>query len=139
MRLENDDNFNFLYNEEFAKIPFLFRFSRKRCTVAMIIMFVSFAAGLVLTSFFYASGESMRFNTVRGYESLPITVYNNNYMLAAVICFAITVLFSGWMVIAKLFEKRAFAKATQLNNMIFLSERHKLEVDWQNWKMNNRF
>lgn len=70
MKLENDQVFNMLYEEEFNKIPYIFRFG---------------LAGIGL-----------------------------------------------W------FEQRAFKKASNLANMIFLSERHKVEMRFQEWKMKNR-
>ena len=142
MRLENDDNFNFLYNEEFEKIPFLFRFSKRRYKIALILMLVLFVATLVLITVFYSTRYTIKIptlipqSTTESYQY--VSYYKFEYMVATLLTGLLTALIAGWMTIAKLLEKRAFKKASNLSNMIFLSERHKLEVEWQNWKMQNR-
>ena len=142
MRLENDDNFNFLYNEEFEKIPFLFRFSKRRYKIALIVMLVLFVATLVLITVFYSTRYTIKIptlipqSTTESYQY--VSYYKFEYMVATLLTGLLTALIAGWMTIAKLLEKRAFKKASNLSNMIFLSERHKLEVEWQNWKMQNR-
>ena len=142
MRLENDQIFNELYEEEFNKIPYLFRFSQKRFKVALIIMLVAFGSMCILTSFFYNSGRAEVIQApipvyTTGSE-MVVNTYEYGYLIAAISCGLVAVLLSLWMVISKQFEKRAFRKATSLSNMIFLSERHRTELKWQDWKMNNR-
>ena len=142
MRLENDDNFNFLYNDEFEKIPSLFRFTRKRYLIALIVMIVFFVAMLVLITIFYSTQTTEMIpsaipqSTVGSYQY--VNTYKYGYMVATLICGLIVALIAGWMTFAKFLEKRAFKKASILSNMIFLSETHKLNVEWQNWKMQNR-
>ena len=142
MRLENDDNFNFLYNDEFEKIPFLFRFTGKRYKIALIVMIVFFAAMLVLITVFYSTQTTelvpsvLPQSTVGSYQY--VSDYKYGYMVATLICGISAALIAGWMTCAKLLEKRAFKRASKLSNMIFLSETHKLNVEWQNWKMQNR-
>ena len=142
MRLENDDNFNFLYNDEFEKIPFLFRFTKKRYKIALIVMIVFFVATLVLFTLFYETQTIEKVpsllpqSTVGSYQY--VCMYKFEYMVAALICEIIAALIAGWMTIAKLLEKRAFKRAAKLSNMIFLSETHKLNVRWNDWKMQNR-
>ena len=70
-------------------------------------------------------------------EQNGITDYEYGYMAVTLICGLIAALIAGWMTVAKLLEKRAFKKASELSNKIFLSETHKLNVEWQNWKMQN--
>ena len=55
MRMENDDNFNFLFNEEFEKIPFVFRFSKKRLIVVVAIMVIAIASATIFLNLFYDS------------------------------------------------------------------------------------
>lgn len=142
MRLENDSDFIFLYNEEFEKIPFLFRFTRKRYRIALIVMAVSFVAMGVFITIFYntQTAELMPAvipqSTVGSYQY--VSNYQYGYMVATLICGLIVALMAGWMVFAKLFEKRAFKKASELSNMIYLSERHKQAKIWSDWKMQNR-
>ena len=142
MRLENDADFNFLYNEECEKIPFLFKYNRTRFKVALIIMLVSFVALLVLFTLFYNTQTTELMpavipqSTVGAYQY--VSNYEYGYMVATLIAGLVVALMGGWITIAKLLDNRAFKKASRLSNMIFLNERHRMEVEWQNWKMNNR-
>ena len=142
MRLENDQVFNELYEEEFNKIPFLFRFSRKRFKVVIITTIVLFASMLILTSVFYSTGKAevieAPFSPITTGSQMVVNMYNNGVLVAVIIVGIVVALLAFWMFIAKQFEKRAFRKATNLANMIFLSERHKQAVEWSNWKMQNR-
>ena len=138
MRLENDKNFTFLYDEEFAKIPFIFRFTKRRYMTVLIVMGVLILSVFVLTTVFYNTAETVVFDTAIGYESLPVNTYDNRFLVALIICAVIVAVMAGWMLISRWFERRAFRKATELSNMIFLSERHRAEIEWQNWKMENR-
>ena len=138
MRLENDENFNFLYNEEFDKIPFIFRFSRKRFIGALITIGVFFVAGIICINLFYDSAEYVTVSSIDAAHSFGFNDYNYTYLFAVIFCFLVIAIIAGWICLSKLFENRAFKKATQLSNMIFLTERHRVEVEWQNWKMNNR-
>ena len=36
--MENDDTFTFLYNDEYEKLPKLFKFTRKRYKIALTVM-----------------------------------------------------------------------------------------------------
>ena len=142
MRLENDQVFNELYEEEFNKIPFLFRFSRKRFKVVIITTIVLFASMLILTSVFYSTGKAevidAPISPITTGSQMIVNMYNNGVLVAVIIVGIVVALLAFWMFIAKQFEKRAFRKATNLANMIYLSERHKQAVDWSNWKMQNR-
>ena len=137
MSIENDDNFTFLYNEQFEKIPLLFRFSRKRFIASLIVMGVFFIAGMVFMSLFYNSGEYIKIPSLGGY-SFGFNDYNYIFLILMIICFAVIAVIAGWIVLSKLFEQRAFRKATDLSNMIYLTHRHKRAVEWSNWKMQNR-
>ena len=138
MRLENDDVFNTLYNEEFAKIPFIFRFGKKRIKAVLIITAVFIVATLVLSTMFFETRSYESIETLPG-RSLHFTNYNYAYLIAMIITGIVVILLTGWMALSMLFERRAFAKASNLANMIYLSERHKAEIDHQNWKMHNPY
>ena len=142
MRLENDQVFNELYEEEFNKIPFLFRFGHMRFKVVIITTIVLFVSMLILTSVFYSTGKAevieAPFSPVTTGSQMVVNMYNNGVLIAVIIVGIVVALLAFWMFIAKQFEKRAFRKATNLANMIYLSERHKQAVDWSNWKMQNR-
>ena len=138
MRLENDDVFNTLYNEEFAKIPLIFKFGKKRIKAVLIITAVFIVATLVLSTMFFESRTAASIDTLPGY-SLHFNNYNYAYLIAMIITGLVVILLTGWMALSMLFERRAFAKASNLANMIYLSERHKAEIDHQNWKMHNPY
>ena len=138
MHVENDDNFTFLFNEEFEKIPWLFRFSKRRFKGSLITIGVFFIAGLVCWHLFLNSAKYTVINTVDAAHKFGFNEYNYVYLFLLIICFAVIVVITGWMSLAKLFEQRAYKKASNLSNRIFLSERHRKEVEWQNWKMHNR-
>ena len=56
MGLHNDENFNYLYNEEFEKIPGLFRFGKKKLIFAVVTGIVSMIAASIFLILFYDSG-----------------------------------------------------------------------------------
>ena len=138
MRMENDDNFTFLFNEQFEKIPWLFRFSKRRFIGSLIAIGVFVIAGLVCWNLFSFSAEYTVINSVDAAHQFGFNDYEYLYLYLMIFCFAVIVVIAGWMCLAKVFEQRAFKKATNLSNMIYLSERHRVEVEWQNWKMQNR-
>lgn len=142
MRLENDKVFNELYDEEFDKIPFLFRFGRIRFKVVIITTIVLFVSMLILTSVFFSTGKAevidAPISPITTGSQMIVNFYNNGVLIAVIIVGLVVALLALWMFIGKWFERRAFRKATNLANMIFLSERHKTELKWQDWKMNNR-
>jgi len=133
MQLENDQVFNTLYQEEYNKIPYIFRFGRRRPKIVIGAIIVLFAASLVLWTIWYGTGR-----TVQAPSGLYINVYDMQYLIAMVITLGTGLLLAGWAGIGYWFEKRAFKKASNLANMIFLSERHKMEMRFQEWKMKNR-
>lgn len=136
--MENDNNFTFLFNEQFEKIPFLFRFSKKRFIGALITIGVFFIAGMIFLSIFNDSAEYITTPSLDGVHTFGFNDYNYVYLILMILCFVVIALIAGWMTLAKVFENRAFKKATNLSNMIYLTERHRVELEWQEWKMNNR-
>ena len=136
--MANDNNFTFLFNEQFEKIPFLFRFSKKRFFGALITIGVFFIAGMIFLSFFNDSAEYITTPSLDGVHTFGFNDYNYVYLILMILCFVVIALIAGWMTLAKVFENRAFKKATNLSNMIYLTERHRVELEWQEWKMNNR-
>ena len=137
MHLENDKVFNELYDEEFEKIPFLFRFSRKRCIAVMIIGGIFIAAMLILTTVVYETSETVHISTVPGYDSFAINTFDPVAVSALVLVAIAVFIIAAWLAISKWFENRAFTKASKLANMIFLSEKHRDAVKWQNMKTGN--
>jgi len=122
----------------YHKIPFVFRFDVKRNKIVYAVIAVLIVAICVLTTLFYDSAYVVRFQTAPGYESLSVNSYDYRYLIALIAAAVILILIACWMLLSALLEKRAFAKATKLANMIFLTQRHKEELAWQEWKMKNR-
>ena len=128
MRLENDKVFNELYDEQFEMIPFVFRFSRRRFYISLGIMAALLITIVVFIVKFYQSGH---FETV-------FNVYDDSYAYAVVLTGIALAAVAGWVSIAKWFEDRAFKKASNLAQMIHLSEQHRNALIWHSWKAENR-
>ena len=138
MHFENDENFNFLFNEEFEKIPWLFRFSKRRFIASLIIIGVLLIAGMIFLNLFYESAEYQTIASVDAAHSFGFNDYNYTFLIAMILSVAVVAFLAAWIVLAKLFEKRAFRKVTKLCNMINISERSRTARIWSDWKMNNR-
>ena len=128
MRLENDKVLNELYDEQFDKIPFVFRFSRRRFFISLAVMAVLLISMVVLIVMFYRSGN---------YNGI-VNIYDNNFGSGVVLTGIALAAVSGWICLSKWFEDRAFKKASNLAHMIHLSEQHRNAHIWQNWKAENR-
>lgn len=136
--MENDDNFNFLFNEEFEKIPFLFRFSKKRLIVVVAIMVIAIASATIFLNLFYDSAVYVTVPSIDAAHIMWFNDYNYTFLIAMILSVAVVAFLAAWIVLAKLFEKRAFRKVTKLCNMINISERSRTARIWSDWKMNNR-
>ena len=93
---------------------------------------------MIFLSFFNDSAEYITTPSLDGVHTFGFNDYNYVYLILMILCFVVIALIAGWMTLAKVFENRAFKKATNLSNMIYLTERHRVELEWQEWKMNNR-
>ena len=131
MHLENDQVFNELFEEEFDKIPIIFRFNRKTSKIVIGIIVVFIAGASVFMNLFHDSGEFVSINSAAGYQA-GFNVYNNNYMIGMIICLAVVVVLSAWLAIGGYLERRAFRKATRLSSMIHFAEKHRNEIKRQN-------
>ena len=138
MGLETDEIFQELYEEQYLKIPFIFRFSKKRFKVTLIILGVLIVLALGLIAAFYGTGEYVTMETLPGHE-FGFNNYDFSYLIAFIFTMCIVVVVALWLVIGDLLQKRAFAKASRLANMIFLSERHRDEVRRQNNNLLKRY
>ena len=140
MTLENDNIFNELFDEEFGKIPFIFRFSKIRYYGTLIATGLSFISIIVFIVLFYNSGSYEVFDTApnSGYQ-MGVNIYNYAFGVGVLISAAVLGALGLWMVAAKWFEQRAFKKASNLAQMIRLSEESRNRIKWMNWKAENRF
>lgn len=133
MNIENDNVLNFLYEEEFSKIPLPFRFGRKRAKIVIGILIASFIAMMISLALMFDTREWVPMGRY-GYNML-----NPVYIVMVILFGALTCLIAGWLGLSLYMEKRAFRKASLLANRIYLSERHEAEIKWQNWKESNRY
>ena len=138
MGLDNDQVFNDLLDEEYKKIPIIFRLSRKAAKIALIVLGVFVAAAITFIVLFYDSGKYEQIQHGNSGYSMGVNIYNNNFMLYAIFCLIAVIAIAGWLTLAQLFEKRAFAKASHLSNMIHLAEMNRNERKWQEEKMKYR-
>ena len=138
MGLENDKVFNELFEEQYARIPRIFKPNRKVGKIALIIIALFIAAAGFFLNRFYDSGHYVTMPSVGGYE-MGYNEYNNGYMAAMIICLVVVILIAGWLCLCTVFEKHAFKKASRLSNMIFLAERHRDEVRRQNNNLFKRY
>ena len=127
MMLETDDNFNTIYDVEFEKIPFIFRFGKKRAKVAIGLLIVLFITLCVVVT--------LMLDALAGTEIDPSA---EGLEIAVAIIATLTALDAAWIALSQLFERLAFKKAANLAAKVSFSERHRTEVEWQNWKMQNR-
>lgn len=122
MRLENDNVLNELYDEEFGKIPFIFRFSRKLFIIAFLTICILLFTTVALIFAFYGNVNSQ-----------------GNITTALLFTGVALCLLVVWVIIGKLFEDRAFKKASHLAQMIHISE-HRLEMrHWEKIRTDSRF
>ena len=66
---------------------------------------------------------------------MGVNIYNNDFMVYAILCLAAVILIAGWLFLVQFFEKRAFAKASQFANRMHFAEMHRREVKRQEEKM----
>jgi surface polysaccharide O-acyltransferase-like enzyme len=136
MGLDTDNVFQELFDEQTSKIPVLFRMNKKRRKVQLIILSVLAVFAVILLVTFYSTGRYEQLESDRG---PGFNDYDYEYLIAFIVVMVVTAVLSLWMVIAELLEKRAFAKASRLANMIYLSERHRNEIRRQNDRLLKRF
>lgn len=133
MRIENDEVLNELYDEEFEKIPFIFKFSKKRYIVTICIACALIVATFVLIILLHETSSKEVIDPVPGmlYRS-EMNAYNIG--LAIALFFAGVGLAVSMILIigAKWFENRAFKKAANLAHKIHLAEELKEKARWMN-------
>ena len=138
MRLENDTIFNELFEEQYDKIPRIFRLNRILSRIGIVVIVLFIAGASIFLKLFYDSGEYITTPSFGGYQT-GYNVYNNGYMVGMILCLLVVILVAAWLCIGAYFERRAFKKATRLANMIFLSERHRDEIKRQNNNLLKRY
>ena len=103
--MENDDTFNFLFNDEYEKLPKILKFTKKRYKITRTIMLVLLPVVFILTTIFSYTCKTelvpslLQQSTVGTYQL--INTYEYGYLIAALICAIVIALLGGWMIIAK--------------------------------------
>ena len=133
MRIENDEVLNELYDEEFEKIPVLFRFSKKRYIVTVCIACALIVATLVLIILLHETSSKEVIETVPGmlYHS-EMNMYNIGLAIALFFVGAGLAVSMILIIGAKWFENRAFKKAANLAHKIQMAEELKEKTRWKN-------
>ena len=139
MGLDNDKVFQELFDEQLAKIPGLFRTNKKRRKVQLIILAVLAFIAVSFIIAFYGTGRYEHMETAVTGRGIGFNNYDYEYLIMFIITMIVIVVLALWMVITELLEKRAFAKASRLANMIYLSERHRNEIKRQNDRLLKRY
>ena len=137
MNDEYEEIFGFVFQEELAKIPAVFKPGTKLIKVMLIVLAVLVIAMIVTVSIYYRTAEYGAVKNIRG-MAIQVVTYDNRVLVLQIALAVITVLISGWLVISKALEKRAYRKATTFSAMAYQTQRHRQELQWQEWKMNNR-
>ena len=133
MRIENDEVLNELYDEEFEKIPFIFKFSKKRYIVTICIACALIVATLVLIILLHETSSKEVIDPVPGmlYRS-EMNAYNIGLAIALFCAGAGLAVLMILIIGAKWFENRAFKKAANLAHKIHLAEELKEKARWMN-------
>ena len=138
MHLENDEVFNAYYQMEFDRIPYFFRFGKKRIKLMVPALIFFIAAMCISWSIFYSTKESTYINpALDGYEPVCINSYDYRYLIVTIATAAVVIFISLWMVLSELYEKRAFAKATDTAARLRIDQQERVREKLQEWKLHN--
>ena len=132
MGLDNDQVFQELFDEQLGRIPVLFRINKKRRKVQLIILGVLAFIAVSFLAAFYGTGRYEHMESAVTGRGMGFNNYDYEFLIMFIVTMIFIVVLALWMVITELLERRAFAKASRLANMIFLSERHRDEIRRQN-------
>lgn len=107
-----DGYFDQVYDEEFNKIPFVFRFSRgtKRIFIALIIMWA------VIDFFLGSVAKSPAVTQIVAGRGIPVRTDFSSWVIF-IIANCILVVILSWGVIGTVFERLAFKKASKLDRL----------------------
>ena len=104
--------------------------------VPVLIFFI--AAMCISWSIFYSTKESTYINpALDGYEPVCINSYDYRYLIVTIATAAVVIFISLWMVLSELYEKRAFAKATDTAARLRIDQQERVREKLQEWKLHN--
>ena len=101
--MKKNQVFDTIFNDEFNRIPFIFRFSRRRIMIVIAALAVAIIGVVVAAA---------------GFKCLDL-------FTAVVTGASITIFVTGWMSLANAFENRALKKASDYTFLFSLAEREK--------------
>ncbi|MBO4580189.1 MAG: hypothetical protein J5715_08560 [Clostridiales bacterium] len=137
MNTEYEDIFGFVFKEEQEKIPKIFRPGKKGLTIGLIVIFIFFVGSLAMIPIYFTTQESSAINNLGGGQ-IMVNTYDDRILALQIIFGGVVVLAAIWLSLSRILEKRAFKKASDFANLAYQSQRHRNELKWQEWKMNNR-
>ena len=135
MSIDNDELLNELLDDEYGRIPFLFRINNRITKIAFAVMGVFVVAAMVFIWLFYDSGKYELLPVGIETYSLGVNIFNNSYMVYAILCLVVVIIIAGWLLLVQYFEKQAFAKASNLANRVHFAELRRKEIKRQEEKM----
>ena len=116
MSYNRDEVFDMLYNDEFSKIPFAFRFGKMRIKIVMGLMILFCAASCII-------------------PTVLLIMHIPGFCTTLITLALITALLTGWMVISITFEKRAFNKAQILSYRYQVYAEEKAKERLSKWRI----
>ena len=137
MNSDYEDIFGVVFREEQEKIPRIFRPGRKGVVVGLIIIFMFFVAMLAMIPIYYSTAQAGGVNNLGG-GTVSVNTYDDRVLALQIFFGGIVVLAAAWLSISRVLEKNAFKKASQFSHIAYEAQRHRKELKWQEWKMNNR-
>lgn len=138
MHLENDEVFNAYYQMEFDRIPYIFRFGKKRIKIMVPVLIFFIAVMCISWSIFYSTKQSEQYGpAMAGYEPITINSYDYRYLVVTIVSAVLVFLVSLWMVLSELYEKKAFAKASDMSARLRIDQQERVREKHQEWKLHN--
>lgn len=131
MNIDNDQFLNELLDEEYRKIPSLFKLSKITARIATAAIGVFFVLSMMFIVFFYNSGSNEMMPQGDNAYSMSIDLYNNEFIKYAVLCLAVVIVIAFWLFMVQYYEKRAYAKASDFASRIHHVEMQKKEEKLQ--------
>lgn len=128
MSIDNDSLLNEMLDEEYRKIPVLFKMSKLTARIAIAAIGIFFVLSMMFIVFFYNSGSYEQLPTAGTGYSMGVNLYNNDYLKYAIICLAVVIVVAFWLFMVQYYEKRAFAKASNFASKMHYAELQRKEA-----------
>ena len=123
----NDQLLNELLDEEYRKIPSLFKMSKLTAKIAIAAIGIFFVLSMMFIVFFYNSGSYEQIPTAGSGYSMGVNIYNDDFIKYAIICLAVVIVVAFWLFMVQYYEKRAYAKASNFASKMHYAELQRKE------------